>query len=209
MGKMGKFKCKGLKDFQKELEKLQPPDEFVEACAKELAARMLRMVIKRTPVGNPPQDINENRKTTVEAVGESGKKKKFLSREASIYQQYWSGYEGGTLRRGWISKTQKEAENNKSAPQATEILEYVNGMQVSRSGGVYKIEIINPVRYASYVEYGHRQSPGKYVPALGKQLKKGWVPGQRMMTISEQELEHIAPQVLERKIKKYLEGIIK
>ena len=48
MGKMGKFDRKGLKDFQQQLEKLQNPDDFVESCAKELAARLLRLVIKRT-----------------------------------------------------------------------------------------------------------------------------------------------------------------
>ena len=39
MGKMGKFDCKGLKDFQQQLEKLQNPDDFVESCAKELAKK--------------------------------------------------------------------------------------------------------------------------------------------------------------------------
>ena len=38
MGRMGRFDCKGLKDFQQQLGKLQNPDDFVESCAKELAA---------------------------------------------------------------------------------------------------------------------------------------------------------------------------
>lgn len=54
MGKMGKFDVKGLKDFQQQLQRLQNPDVFVEACAKELAARLLRLVLKRTPVGEYP-----------------------------------------------------------------------------------------------------------------------------------------------------------
>ena len=54
MGRMGRFDCKGLKDFQQQLRKLQNPDDFVESCAKELAARLLRMVVKRTPVGQYP-----------------------------------------------------------------------------------------------------------------------------------------------------------
>lgn len=54
MGRMGRFDCNGLKDFQQQLEKLQNPDDFVESCAKELAARLLRMVVKRTPVGQYP-----------------------------------------------------------------------------------------------------------------------------------------------------------
>ena len=31
------------------------------------------------------------------------------------------------------------------------------------------------VKYAPYVELGHHQEPGRYVPAIGKRLKKSWV----------------------------------
>lgn len=55
------------------------------------------------------------------------------------------------------------------------------------------IEIVNPVEYASYVEYGHRTAN-----------HKGWVQGRFMLTISEQEIQNIAPKVLESKIKKFL-----
>lgn len=50
----------------------------------------------------------------------------------------------------------------------------------------------------AYVEYGHRTAD-----------HRGWVKGHFMLAISEQELENIAPKVLERKIKKYLEGYLK
>lgn len=55
------------------------------------------------------------------------------------------------------------------------------------------IEIINPVEYASYVEFGHRTAN-----------HTGWVPGRFMMTISEQEMQNIAPALLERKINKFM-----
>lgn len=154
MGKMGKVDMKGLKEFQQQLEKLQDPDAFVEACVKELAARLLRLVIKRTPVGEYPKS---------------------------------SGKKGGTLRRGWTaSKGQASAKG------------YAEAMTVNHSGDTYVVEIVNPVEYASYVEYGHRTAD-----------HKGWVKGQFMMTISEQELEKIAPKVLEQKIRKYLGGALK
>lgn len=34
------------------------------------------------------------------------------------------------------------------------------------------------VKYAPYVEFGHHQTPGRYVPAIGKRLKASWVPPQ-------------------------------
>lgn len=44
-----------------------------------------------------------------------------------------------------------------------------------------KAVIYNNVEYAAHVEYGHRQKPGRYVPAIGKRLKKGFVPGKKML----------------------------
>ena len=55
-------------------------------------------------------------------------------------------------------------------------------------GGSYIIEIVNPVEYASYVEYGHRTAD-----------HNGWVSGHFMMTISEKELKG-----MEQKTKKYI-----
>lgn len=153
MGKMGKFNFRELKDFEQKLKSMKDPDVFVESCAKELAARLLAKVIKRTPVGDYPKS---------------------------------SGKKGGTLRRGWTGEKRASA----SA--------YVDSLTVHHSGDTYVIEIVNPVEYASYVEYGHRTAN-----------HKGWVSGVFMMTISEQELQEIAPKVLERKVKKYMEGLVK
>lgn len=111
---------------------------FYERCAKELVARLLAKVIKRTPVG--------------------------------VYKK-GSGKTGGTLRRGWTYS------------------------EVKQEGSNYIVEVINPVEYASYVEYGHRTRGGK-----------GWVPGRHMMTISEKEIQKIAPALLEKRIKEALEG---
>lgn len=178
MGKMGRFDFKGLIEFQKQLERLQDPDAFVEECAKELAAELLARVIKRTPVGNYENSYE------LEDDGEN----KFL---------VMSDKKGGTLRRGWTGGEKADAK------------EYAKSLKISQSKAAYVIEIINGVQYASYVEYGHRQEPGRYVPALGKKLKQRWVKGRLMMTKSEQELEIIAPKMLENKIKKYFEGCLK
>lgn len=83
-----------------------------------------------------------------------------------------SGKVGGTLRRGWSQVN--------------------NGVEVAYSGGVYTVDIINPVEYASYVENGHRTKSG------------GWVPGRFMLKISEDELKSVIPQILEDKILKFL-----
>ncbi len=39
------------------------------------------------------------------------------------------------------------------------------------------IRVGTNVKYAPYVEHGHRQEPGRYVPAIGKRLVRSFVPG--------------------------------
>lgn len=169
MGSMGRFDISGLRELQKQLKKLQDPDLFVESCAKELAARLLRMVIKRTPVG----DYSGASYTCASGETHKGHKVK--------------GKVGGTLKRGWTgSRGQSSAKG------------YADSLKVHHFGNTYVIEIINPVDYASYVEYGHRTAN-----------HRGWVKGHFMMTISEKELQKMAPTKLENKIKKYLEGCMK
>lgn len=79
--------------------------------------------------------------------------------------------------------------------------------KIQKIGDSYKIEVTNPTEYASYVEYGHRQKPGRYVPALGKSLKKAWVPGTFMMTISERQIQSVAPSILNKMLANYLKGV--
>lgn len=148
MGRNANVNTRELVEFRNNLVRLgDRHDEFMEACAKEIAARLLAKVVKRTPTGTYPK--------------ETGKK-------------------GGTLKRGWTVG------------------------EIEKHGGVFHIEVINPTEYASYVEYGHRQEPGRFVPAIGKRLKKGWVEGKFMLTISEQEIERDAPVILQKKLQKYL-----
>jgi hypothetical protein len=94
-----------------------------------------------------------------------------------------SGKTGGTLRRGWTG----EKSSNASA--------YAKSMTVNKVGNDYVIEIINPVEYASYVEFGHRT-----------RNHKGWVEGKFMLTISEDEIRSSAPKILEKKLENYLKG---
>ena len=74
-------------------------------------------------------------------------------------------------------------------------------------GNEYRITVYNPMKYASYVEFGHRQEVGRYVPALGKKLKKGWVHGKYMLTRAEERLDPKVPEILEKRLQKELERI--
>lgn len=137
-----KVQFDGLKEFKKTIEEMEKEKEqLMIDTIKELAARLLRKVIKRTPSDT------------------------------------------GNLRRNWtVSDVRKNGEN-------------------------YEIEVSNSAEYASYVEFGHRQTPGRFVPAIGKRLKKSWVKGKFMLTISENELQKQAPAVIEKKITEWLKKL--
>ena len=135
---------KQLTEFTKKIEKLndQQKEEFLESCCKELAARLLAKVIKRTPS------------------------------------------DSGTLRRGWTGGRSQNA----SA--------YANSLNIIKMGNKYRIDITNPIEYASYVEYGHRTSN-----------HQGWVNGHFMLTISEQELNSMSDAILLKKLNKFMKDV--
>lgn len=186
--KWGKCDFKELEAFRDKLQELENESEqFCEECAKELAARLLRKVIKRTPVGDYSDTYD------LEDDGE----KKFL---------VMSDKQGGTLRRGWTAKTEAEA---MAGSEKGNVDDFLDSVAVKKVGKVFQIEIRNPVNYASYVEYGHRQTPGRYVPAIDKKLKEGWVEGKFMLTISVKEIQNIAPALLQKKLYQFLKEAVK
>lgn len=150
MARSGTINFRDFERIQNNLEKLnqEQVDLFIDACAKELAARLLAKVIKRTPVGDYPNS---------------------------------SGKKGGTLRRGWTGGKTQNA------------VAYTDSLTIHHFGDAYVIEIVNPVEYASYVEFGHRTSN-----------HKGWVNGRFMLTISEQEIQNAAPAIIEKKLMKQM-----
>ena len=147
------FDYRQVKQFRDNLEQLdREKDEFLQSCAKELAARLLALVIRRTP------------KDT------------------------------GTLKRGW---TTQRAGSGAEGLKSNSSRQFAETMKVHHFGDTYVVEIINPVEYASYVEYGHRN-----------RNHTGWVKGKFMMTISEKEIQAAAPRILEKKLEKWLRGCL-
>ena len=191
---------KQLQKLRDNLGKLQATDmdKFCQDVSKELAARLLALVIPRTPVGDY--------KVEVEAVAKRDSKN---HKKGDVYTKRVNptGKMGGTLRRGWTARTEQEAAAGRGKPSADEIAAYVSAMPVTKAGNKYRVEVINPVHYASYVEFGHRQTPGRYVPAIGKALKTGWAEGKYFLTLSEQDLGRLAPGLIEKKLEKQLQEV--
>ena len=196
---MAKCDTKQLQALAQRLERAASAERrqaFHEECCRELAARFLAKVIKRTPVGKGQFEV-ERGKNDIPMKYKRGKKQGQVKLKRLT--------NGGTLRRGWTASTEAEAAGGSGSPNAAA---YVTGIKVQRAGREYRITITNPVKYASYVEYGHRQTPGRFIPVLGKKTKAGWVKGQFMMTISGKELADEAPGILTKKLDTFLRGVM-
>ena len=85
-----------------------------------------------------------------------------------------TGKVGGTLRRGWEMT------------------------QVKQVAGGYEVQVVNPVNYAEYVNYGHRT-----------RNHKGWVEGYFFLEKSELEIEQELPRLIKRKLTKFLQDKLK
>lgn len=152
MARWGRVDYSQLEAFGQALNKLSDTEmnKLCIDCSKALAARLLALVIPKTPVGKYPKG---------------------------------SGKKGGTLRRGWGAKSGSAAAG------------YAQSLSVQKVSNTYIVEIVNPVDYASYVEFGHRTVNG------------GWVEGRYMLTISEEKLKKVAPSVLEAMVLKKIREV--
>nr|DAP07806.1 MAG TPA: type I neck protein [Caudoviricetes sp.] len=154
MARWGKVDFKDLKKLQKKMQKFEEIDSeaLCIEIAKNLAQRVYRSAVKRTPVIS------------------------------------------GDLRRAWT------------------VSEVVNV-----GGATYEIEISNSMEYSSYVEHGHRQKPGKFIPGYwdgnkfiyvekakekgfkgGMVLRVSWVKGRFMLTKAEQMVDSKKEQIIEK-----------
>lgn len=79
-----------------------------------------------------------------------------------------------------------------------------NAGAVEQNGREYKVKVFNTASYASYVNDGHRQQPGRYVPILGKRLVDNWVDGLNMAEKAEKETERQSKNILRRNINRVL-----
>ena len=176
MARWGNCDYKQLQKLRENLERLQSADldKFCLDVSKELAARLLALVIPRTPVGDYSKEIT----VTVKRDGKNHKKGDTYTKRVTP-----SGKKGGTLRRGWTAGSRDA--------QA-----YAATLPIDKQGSTYIVEVINPVKYASYVEFGHRTRGGK-----------GWVDGQYFLTLSEQDLRSLAPGLIEKKLEKRLREV--
>ncbi len=171
-----------LVKFNEELKRLcekKNIDMLIEQCANTIAAEFLSRVKKKTPVGMSLYTDLIAWRRNKDGAKPAKDKYGNAKVKAAVV------HTGGTLRRGW-----------NISPAVTRV-------------HISSAEIYNNVFYAAYVEYGHRQTPGRYVPAIGKRLKKSWVDGKFMMTKTAEEMEKLSLRYVEKAVNEYIRGILR
>lgn len=56
------------------------------------------------------------------------------------------------------------------------------------------------IKYAPAVELGHHQEPGRYVPAIGKRLKRSFVPGKPFLRPAAENHAPLYKEIFEREL---------
>ena len=67
--------------------------------------------------------------------------------------------------------------------------------------GESSVAIGTGVKYAPYVELGHHQQPGRYVPAIGKRLKASYVPAKPFLRPAIEGHAHVYGRVIQQEMK--------
>jgi bacteriophage protein of unknown function (DUF646) len=66
------------------------------------------------------------------------------------------------------------------------------------------IKVLNTASYASYVNDGHRQRPGRFIPVLGKRLTKTFVKGLHMQEKAEAATRRASDTIMKNALDDYL-----
>lgn len=187
-----------LKEFADTLDEMahgSTREEFFLSCVNELSSRLLAKAKKRTPVGNGVFRLADDAEVS------SGKR---------IYSSQSKQDKKGAIH--WsIERTHKTAQDVKLIkvqPGGT-LRRMWRATHAKGGSRKYEARVFNPMEYASYVEYGHRQHVGQFVPILGKRLKRAWIPGQHMLQNSRNELNKEMPGILQRRLNAWLGGRMK
>jgi len=66
------------------------------------------------------------------------------------------------------------------------------------------VKVLNSASYASYVNDGHRQQPGRFIPVLGKRLTKSFVKGLHMQEKAEAATRKASDKIMKNALDDYL-----
>ena len=169
-------------------------ERFFRQCADGLSGEVLRLARKYTPTGLGVFEVMDDKEDAAAnfSAALTGRKR----------ASYYTWKHGDLVK----SSAKKNALKLRRVRSGGELWRNWFAIPARRSGDRYTAAVHNDTYYAYYVEYGHRQHVGQFVPVLGKRLKRPWVPGRFMLRRSHEEVQGLARAYLERKLHAFLSG---
>ena len=76
-----------------------------------------------------------------------------------------------------------------------------------KKGSKFEMDLANPLEYVEFVELGHRQEPGRFVPAIGKRLVADYVPGSYMLRDGTRRLEETLKPAAQKEVRKAIKSL--
>lgn len=191
----------GFEALRRQIEGLNSPQEkqvCMEECAESLAQVYLRKAIRhkfKTSGGAKEFEVTEKAYERIQAmeVGAKGFQKAKSRNHANAH----------AVKR--IKKSRKSGKKQYLVLTASEHMRRSWGAEsVKKQGSTYSVKVFNSASYASYVNDGHRQRPGRFVPAIGKRLVRSWVPGQHIAEEAERTVRKVSKRLLSQIILSYI-----
>lgn len=85
--------------------------------------------------------------------------------------------------------------------------------KLENNTGIYERRVYNTAKsekgapYPVYVNDGHKQTPGRYVPAIGKRLRRSRIPGQKFLEKALAETESVSKGIMKGEVELYFGGL--
>lgn len=198
-----KFDMSELKAFNKQIKKgLTIAADVAEETLNTMAAEYLRVAKMNTPVGGGKEfSVTEKGFDAINAFEvKKGKSYNFAKR---------NNHGGRTKQLKRIIKRRTGKIDYKVLTPSEHMRRSWQAGDVTVKGNTYSIPVVNTASYASFVNDGHRQTPGRFVPAIGKRLVNNWVDGLFMAEKAENSVKRKSNRIVNRLVQKELEKVFK
>lgn len=172
-------------------------DAMHQECLNTMAAEYLRVAKLNTPVsGGQEYDVSEKAYENIAAYEVTGKG----------YHIAKSRNRGGRTKQLKRIMRGKDGKRYRVLTASEHMRRSWEVGEMAKRRGNYSIPVINSASYASFVNDGHRQTPGRFVPVLGKRLVKNWVEGLHMAEKAEASVRKKSNRIMQRIVDTHMKG---
>ncbi|ERT61270.1 HK97 gp10 family phage protein [Megasphaera vaginalis (ex Srinivasan et al. 2021)] len=170
--------------------------QMMTECANGLAAIYLGSAKVATPVGgNKEIEVSEKAYKASNATA------------FERYKEFKAAKAGGGYFKRAINHRKTGQTSHKLIGSSEHMRRSWTSSGVERKGRNYRVKVYNTASYASFVDVGHRQTPGRFVPILGKRLVNNWVEGLDITGKAEKATKKAQRHIINSVISKHMERL--